>query len=68
MSGNPAFQVNAFQNNAFQVQAPQSIVVTDTIVKLQKPINCVLAGDQPEEKKSRFITDFSGILKGVFGE
>lgn len=63
----PAFQFNAFQHNAFQEAAAQSIVTVSTQV-LNLPINCVLAGDQPEEKKSRFITDFSGILKSIFGE
>lgn len=44
---------------------PQTLTSTGV---LQLPINCVIAGDQPEEKKSRFITDFAGILKNIFGE
>lgn len=63
-----AFQPSAFQNSAFQIVTPGVLTVTDTIVKMQKPINCVVIGDQPEEKKSRFVTDFRGVLRGIFGE
>lgn len=61
-----AFQDNAFQTNAFQAINP--LQVTDTIVKMQLPINCVLGGDQREEKKIRYITDFAGLLKNIFRE
>lgn len=47
--------------------APVNQTVVNTGL-LQLPINCVLAGQQPEEKKSKFITDFYGILKNIFGE
>lgn len=35
---------------------------------MQLPINCVVVGNQPEEKKSKFITNFAGILKNIFRE
>lgn len=40
-----AFQRTAFQFGAFQMEALGDFPVTDTDV-LQKPINCVLAGQQ----------------------
>lgn len=42
-----AFQPNAFQNNAFQTSG------TTSTIALQKPINCVLIGQQLYDKSGR---------------
>jgi len=44
----------------------QKVTETSTIFTL--PVDCVVAGNHPEEKKSKFITDFRGILRGIFRE
>lgn len=73
MAFHRAFQRNAFQNNAFQVGIDHTISSTTV---LQKPIDCVMAGDQEDEKPSTRkgrLTFKQGraagrALRHVFGE
>lgn len=64
--------IAAFSPRQFQIVVPPippHQTTTNTITNFNLPINCVIGGNPgPEEKKSGFITDFRGILKGVFGE
>lgn len=64
-----AFQANAFQHNAFQIVAAAGVLtVTDTVVKMQLPVNCVLAGDQKEPGAGGRLSGLTGALKRIFGE
>ena len=55
----PAFQANAFQNNAFQTVPSTSILTIASTTILKKPINAVMAGNQPLRVT---LTPISGLI------
>lgn len=45
-----------------------TLPITETVSILTLPINCVLAGSQPEGSRRGIIASPTGILKQIFGE
>ena len=66
---NPVVTIIDYGPNAV-LSATPAAVITNVKDVMHLPINCVVAGQQPQEKNMpRFVTDPYGILKKIiFGE
>lgn len=68
LSGGPPLAMLSPRSQRTAIITPLPSMITTSTANMNLPINCVVVGNQPEEKKSRFVTDFHGILKNIFRE